>query len=304
MNTLIDVICYGSLIPDRVLRLPRFPQPGEGIHALDETRYLGGEPGNVGGHLATWGVGVALAGNNLGDDSDGDFVQQRIATRGNTRSFAQIEAGTRTPVCYLWVTPDGERTIVPSWPRKIGWTLPDDATIAAARMVSVSIYGPGMDLMIDRARQHHKPLALADITGSDDPRLPGAAIVTTSRAVLQRRWNISDARSWMAAVHDRSGALVVVSNGSDQVIALSADGCWITATPPRIDPVDTTGAGDALKAGLIYGWLQGWPIDQALPWAIAAASLQCLDHGPCEHPAAIDQVAALVSTIKLVSIAY
>ncbi|MBV9789453.1 MAG: ribokinase, partial [Chloroflexi bacterium] len=44
------VICYGSVIADRVLQLPRFPRPGEGIHALGEQLYLGGEPCNVGGH--------------------------------------------------------------------------------------------------------------------------------------------------------------------------------------------------------------------------------------------------------------
>ena len=36
------VLCYGALIADRVLRLPHFPQPGEGLHALGESLASGG----------------------------------------------------------------------------------------------------------------------------------------------------------------------------------------------------------------------------------------------------------------------
>jgi pseudouridine kinase len=34
-----------------------------------------------------------------------------------------------------------------------------------------------------------------------------------------------------------------------------------------------TGAGDALLSGLAYGHLQGWPLDLAVPWAMACAEL-------------------------------
>lgn len=275
------MICYGSLLPDRVLQLPRFPRPGEGIHALGDQLYLGGEPCNVGGHLAAWNVPVAIAGNNLGCDEGGDFVLAQLDQRPHTLAITKRDPDVRTPTCYIWTTPDGERTIVPSWPTPTGWTLPDAELLQAARLVSASIYGPGMDETLRLARQYRRPLAVSDISGPDDERLGGAVIVATSRAVLHHRWNVDDIAAWMRAVHAASGAQVVVSDGAGLLHALTPDGSALNALPPTITPVDTTGAGDALKAGLILGWLNAWPIERTLRWAIAAASLQCLRHGAC-----------------------
>jgi ribokinase len=293
------VICYGSIIADRVLELPRFPRPGEGIHALGERLYVGGEPCNVGGHLAAWGVEVAIAGNRLGHDPLGSFLAQRLGQRPRTRLLVERDSAVQTPTCYLWVTPDAERTIVPSWPGPTGWTLPGAALLRQARIVSASIYGPGMDEMLQLARSWQIPLAVADITGPDDLRLPGAAIVTTSRAVLRLRHQVESIEDWMAAVQAASGALVVVSDGPQPVLALSAAGDWLKVAPPVIQPLDTTGAGDALKAGLILGWLQSWPLDHTLRWSVAAASLQCLQRGPCEAPPSNAEVAALLPSIHV-----
>lgn len=47
---------------------------------------------------------------------------------------------------------------------------------------------------------------------------------------------------------------------------------------PAVTIQSTTGAGDALMAGVAYGVLQGWPLAQAVPWgmACAALTLQCV----------------------------
>jgi bifunctional ADP-heptose synthase (sugar kinase/adenylyltransferase) len=171
--------------------------------------------------------------------------------------------------------------------------------VRESRIVSVSIYGPGMDAMIDLARRYGKPLAVADISGPHDSRLPGAAIVTTSRSVLRLKHDVHDVEPWMRAVHESSGALVVVSDGPRPALAMTHDGRLLSANPPAIDPVDTTGAGDALKAGMIYGWLHNWPIEQTLRWAIAAASLQCLRHGACEDVPAAAEIEALMPGVTI-----
>ncbi len=294
-----EVICYGSIIPDRVLRLPRFPQPGEGIHALSEQLYLGGEPCNVGGHLAEWGIPVAIAGNNVGVDPLGEFALSHLRRRKNTLVSCQADPSAQTPTCYIWTTPDGERTIVPSWPTTPSWSQPNATVLQQARIVSASIYGPGMAEMLAVARSYRLPLAVADIAGPSDPRLSGAVIVTTSEVVLRRRHSVADVEAWMKAIHAESGALVVVSAGPAPVRALTGEGGWLFAQPPSITPVDTTGAGDALKAGLIFGWLRDWPVAEMLRWGVAAASLQCLYQGPCEHPPTQQEIEPLLATIAV-----
>lgn len=297
MRSANRILCYGSLIADRVLRLPRFPRPGEGLHALSDQLYLGGEPCNVGGHLAAWGASVTIAGNNLGADSLGAFVRAQLEQRPRTRAIVHTDPQIQTPTCYIWATPDGERTIIPSWPTPTGWTLPDEATVRSARIVSASVYGPGMDEMLALARRCATPLAVADITGPDDARLPGAVIVATSRAVLHQRYGVADIATWMRGVQAATGALVVVSDGPRPLQALAPDGATILAQPPQIAPLDTTGAGDALKAGLIFGWINDWPLDRTLRWAVAAASLQCLRHGPCESVPSSEEIERMIAQV-------
>ena len=43
----------------------------------------------------------------------------------------------------------------------------------------------------------------------------------------------------------------------------------------QIHAVDTTGAGDVFRGGFIYAMLQGWPIEQVLRFANAAAAVSC-----------------------------
>src|SRR5258708_1783909 len=43
---------------------------------------------------------------------------------------------------------------------------------------------------------------------------------------------------------------------------------------PQISVVDGCGAGATYSAGFIYGWLQGWSLEQSVRFATAAASLK------------------------------
>ena len=56
------------------------------------------------------------------------------------------------------------------------------------------------------------------------------------------------------------------------------DGREIHTTPPDVTVVDTTGAGDAFRGGLIAAWLESTPAASAegvLRYANAVAALSC-----------------------------
>jgi tagatose 6-phosphate kinase len=63
---------------------------------------------------------------------------------------------------------------------------------------------------------------------------------------------------------------VVVSAGSDGLIAVTADGSWHAAPQPV--PGNPTGAGDAVVAGLAHGLTQGWSWPERLRHAAALGS--------------------------------
>jgi sugar/nucleoside kinase (ribokinase family) len=45
--------------------------------------------------------------------------------------------------------------------------------------------------------------------------------------------------------------------------------------PYRVEVVDSAGAGDSFRAGVIYGLLQQWSDDQTIRYAAAVAGMVC-----------------------------
>jgi len=53
-------------------------------------------------------------------------------------------------------------------------------------------------------------------------------------------------------------------------------------TPPEINPVDSTGSGDALVAGIVYGWHNKFTFEQQLRFATAAGTLNAKSFEVCD----------------------
>ncbi|MFI9721351.1 1-phosphofructokinase family hexose kinase [Streptomyces sp. NPDC052396] len=85
---------------------------------------------------------------------------------------------------------------------------------------------------------------LAELTGSTDPL----------RAALDAR---------------RRGAYAVVASlGPEGMLAVTPDGSWRAAAPERLSG-NPTGAGDAVVAALLSGWVRGVPWPERLAQAVA-----------------------------------
>lgn len=77
-------------------------------------------------------------------------------------------------------------------------------------------------------------------------------------------------------------ALVVVKNGSLDVMVQNVDSSQVFTTTPVTDPVDTTGAGDAFNGAFLASYIQDGDIAQAIKAAQA-----CAAHVICHHGALI-----------------
>ena len=56
--------------------------------------------------------------------------------------------------------------------------------------------------------------------------------------------------------------------------------------------MDGTGAGDVFVAGLLYGRLEGWPIERAARLANAVGALATTVVGASESPPTLDEACA------------
>lgn len=83
---------------------------------------------------------------------------------------------------------------------------------------------------------------------------------------------------------------VVIKCGANGAIAIH-DGRRYAVPAPKVEVVDTTGAGDSFNAGLIYGVLRGAPFEEALRYAVVCGSLSTTDYGGRALPREADLLA-------------
>ena len=73
-------------------------------------------------------------------------------------------------------------------------------------------------------------------------------------------------------------ATVLVSMGPKGILLVS-DGKAYQAVPPKVEVVNTIGAGDSSVAGFIYGISKGFDLKESLIWATAAGTATTLRRG-------------------------
>ncbi len=86
-------------------------------------------------------------------------------------------------------------------------------------------------------------------------------------------------------LHDKGVERVFITRG-DQGVFYSTGDAQGMQKPNRIkqEIKNTGGAGDAFLAGLAYAWLEDWPIDRSVRFALAAADIT-LSHAATSSPA-------------------
>ena len=85
--------------------------------------------------------------------------------------------------------------------------------------------------------------------------------------------SVQDACDAARALHRQGVGRVLISLGAQGVAWCDADGRCGHREARAVPVVSATGAGDALMSGLVYGHLEGWPLQEALAWAMACAEI-------------------------------
>jgi sugar/nucleoside kinase (ribokinase family) len=63
--------------------------------------------------------------------------------------------------------------------------------------------------------------------------------------------------------------------------------------PFKVEVIDSAGAGDSFRGGLIYAMLQGWSDEKSVRFACATAALICTTAPGCVNPPSLEQVMKL-----------
>lgn len=299
-----DVTCFGILVADVIARpIDALPESGR-IGLIEDILLRGGGCAlNTGTALARLGLSVACVGK-VGTDAFGDFVLGLLEERGIDRSLVLRDATAPTSASVALVDSAGERTFlhVPGANGTLGLDEIDlDGALASRALhFAGALVMPGLDgaptaKLLAEAQRRGVVTSLDtvwDATGRwerIEAALPHLDLLCASAAeasAMSGEPTPEGAASWARA----RGARTVA-------IKLGADGCYVEdddfagRLPARhVEAIDSTGAGDAFAAGLIYARLQGWALERAAHFANAIGAAATTAVGAAEGLPTLEEV--------------
>lgn len=265
---MLHALVVGSVNLDLAARVARLPLPGETVSGATLTRFPGGKGGNQALAARRLGARVSLAAA-VGTDAHAEEALELLAAGGVDLSAVERIGSLPTGLAMIAVTPEGENQIV---------VAPGANAALGARGGRL----PGADLLIC---QLETPAAVvADVVmafeGFVCVNLAPAREVDV--AVLQHAdllvVNETEA-AWYGDSLVAANGYVATTYGADGA-ALARNGVIVAeATPPAVQPIDTTGAGDTFTAALALELAAGREAPDALRYACAAGALATTRQG-------------------------
>lgn len=247
---------------------PRLPMAGETVSGATLDRQPGGKGGNQALAAQRLGAQVTLIAA-VGADPAADLALALLRDAGVDLRYCVRKADAATGVALICVAPTGENQIV---------------------------VAPGANALLDVPAE---PLPPADafIAQLEVPESTIVALLEGFAGFVAL--NLAPARDVSPALLDRADLLVVneteaawygdVLSDCHALVAttLGAAGARLsrgsellaTAVPPRVDVIDTTGAGDAFTAALTLALAEKMPASRALRFACIAGALATTRHG-------------------------
>jgi sugar/nucleoside kinase (ribokinase family) len=279
------VIVYGLVCLDTIWRVERLPMPGGYAQVLAERRTIGGEAANTAIALARWGVRVALVGYALGEDEEKRRLCELFAREAPQIDFRFLATSpdAQTP-CFLCIgTADGHRTIFGRCYSPLQAPPLDPELARSAHMFTLDPYGgeAGVRACTVAAAAGLEIIAM-DCTGLPEVNARASIAVTSAENIGPEK-PLEELAAFAAALRDQYGPTTILTRGAAGCVVAPEGGATgeVISIPAYVAPavVDSTGAGDVFRAGLIYGRLQDWDLEPTIRFASAAAALNCGEMG-------------------------
>lgn len=292
----------GSINVDVSVGVESLPGPGETLLATSVRRSAGGKGANQAVAAARAGGAETVMVGCVGDDGDGAMMTDALSAAGVDCGAVSVTTDEPTGLALITVDAMGENTIVVAAGANARVVLADvaRAALAGADVVLAQLEIPqAVVLDAARARRDGALLVLnAAPYAAVLPELLGAVdmlVVNEHEAV-----GLTGAAGVDAAVEallaEVPAVLVTLGRAGCSLTRRGAEAVLVSA--PRVNPRDTTGAGDTFCGVFGAAVARGDDELTALRLASAAASIAV------ERPGAQDAVPTLAETFDRARAAY
>ncbi len=281
-----DVVGFGTNAVDYLIRVPEYPAFNSKVELDGYVQAAGGEVASAMVGLQRLGMTTAYVGK-FGGDTEGEFGLRSLVNEGVNTVFTERIHDARTQIAFILIDGrNGERTIVWQRDEKLAYTEADAPVETATRgkVLHLTPHDAGACVRLARAARSAGVVVSIDIDNvfdGVDELLPLVDIFMASADFPAKLFGKTDERRALREIRARFGCAVIgLTRGASGSIVLCADS--VIETDGYEVPggcVDTTGAGDAFRAGFLYGLLSRESVEDAARIANAVAALKCRAFG-------------------------
>lgn len=284
----LDVLSVGELNPDLIISGLGSPAPVLGTEQVFASHrlVLGSATAIATVLMSRLGLATALV-SRVGDDEHGRFCLDRLAADGVDARAVLVDPAARTGLTVSLAYPS-DRLLLTAPGAMAELTAADvpDALLGRARHLHSSTFflqpklAPGLAGLFARARSRGLTTSLD--TGFDPSErwtsdelqalLPHVDILLPNEVELRALTGLDDPEAAAQALLALGVGRVAAKRGALGGFVARAGGS-VACPSPAVEVVDTTGAGDAFNAGLLFGHLAGWDDHRSLRWATACGAM-------------------------------
>lgn len=280
------VVGFGTNAVDYLISVPSYPKFDSKVKLTSHQRAAGGEIASTLAGLSRLGIRTSYIGR-FGSDSEGRFGVQSLIDEGVDVGHAEIIEGASTQIAFIIIDEDsGERTVI--WDRDNQLSYSSDEApkeiVSSSAILHCTPHDVGACIQMAIEAEKHGTIVSMDIDNlfeGVESLLPRVDVLIASKDFPERltgTTNLENALSEMRATYGCS--IVGVTIGDEGSLLLSDEGFVRVAgysVPGGCK--DTTGAGDAFRAGLLFGLLREHTLHESAMIANAVASLKCREIG-------------------------
>lgn len=287
---LYDIVVVGSNMVDMVSKIPRLPKMGETLAGHAFSLGHGGKGANQAVMAARLKARVAMV-TRVGNDVFGPMTRENFGRQGVNTEFVISDEQLASGVAPIMVDNDGHNMviIIPGANNNLSredvlsardaiehcklvicqLEVPDEANLAAFELARAA----GAMTILNPAPARTLPgemIALSDLIVPNETE----AELLTGIAVHGLEGTEQAARKLV-----EMGAKKVIITLGEQGAYLYQGGSGQHFSAPKVEAVDSTGAGDAFIGSLGAALASGSPLEEAIPYANRAAALSATKLG-------------------------
>jgi ribokinase len=280
----MTVLVVGNATVDLAFEVDHLPRPGETLLARSRTLDTGGKGLNQAIAAKRTGADVVFVAP-IGDDAHADMIRQRLREEEMELDSLQVRQGI-TDQSLIYIEPSGENMIVSTATLATSLEVEDISDLLDSLgpndilLMQGNLSQMTTEKCLTRARRRGAQTFLnsAPIAFQYDKLWPLVDVAIANEVESCVLTGVQEPESGSARLHELGARVVIVTMGSRGAVLATTSTLRRIATP-RVKVVDTAGAGDVFCGVLTGAISQNLSIEQAVQYAVAAASFSVTRRG-------------------------